>query len=1129
MLVTFISQCEKKARARSRRILDSFANRIGSNAWQTTITREGLKVVERQLRASATKNSAVCCHWHRSRARTDVLWIVGNRRKFDERGRVPVNRTAANLLKSEWENQWVHGASLQIAATLAALLHDIGKATVGFQAKLSPGQTPKWGDPLRHEWISLHLFVLLIGDCESDRDWLQRCVDLPRYFKTLDDMTDLMVWVEKAPCRIDISKLPPLAQIVAWLIVTHHRLPFFETQYWNSKERRRKRKDPEHLQDDVVQTLRSVRPVNGWVLNQKAWDQNVDSDAYRRLQGAIFQSSSWQKALSRWCRKALHHTPLLQAASELRSDPWFMHLARMCLILGDHTFSSLSKAESDREVQGEPAANQPLWANTAKDEHGRKVPKQALDQHLLGVTKKTARIARALPRLRDHLPALDAHQHSKFKQRTNAAAFNWQNKAYDLGVKHRDQANEQGFFGVNMASTGFGKTLGNGRIMYALADQDRGVRFTVAQGLRVLTVQTGEALRDRLHLSDDALAVLVGGSSQRASSDDRSETDFSLTEESGSESEEDFITEEIYPPDLADLEDLLPTVLSNPKSRKLVGTPIVSCTIDHMVLATENLRGGRHIGPMLRLLTSDLILDEIDDFDQWDLPAAARLVNFAGMLGSKVLVSSATLTPDHLAGLFQAYREGRKRWQLQTTSGTLGREPNIVCAWFDEDRVSAKTCAEDGAFEAAHHDFAKKRAARLLAKAPRRSAELIEFDLASARENQVLDWNGLATGLLSSAFKLHQRYHDSDGDRTASVGLIRFANIQPLIQTVLACYQLEDCLPQVQFHICCYHSQHLLAQRSAIEESLDRVLQRSGDHSLFSEPLIYQSIGESKRQHHVFVVAATAVAEVGRDHDYDWSIIDPSSMRSIIQLVGRVWRHRPSKTLCQPNVRILNKNIKAMIKGPGLGANQEPVFEKPGFEMKDGFLLASHRMSELLSEDVLANLNAVPRIVRNDPLQPAERLVDLEHSVMKAFFNSNEINFVNAFWHPMTANTLTAHAQRLTPFRDESQKQIEFVCQLLSQDNDQLAFYRARDRKKIGDLAPEVSELFRQESQLLEGSGVSPWINVRLSDALYRLSGKYDGANLNSLALKFATVVLNERPDSGSAQWFYHPHLGFWV
>ena len=41
MIVTFISQCEKNALKNTRRVLDSLANRIGDNTWQTIITQEG--------------------------------------------------------------------------------------------------------------------------------------------------------------------------------------------------------------------------------------------------------------------------------------------------------------------------------------------------------------------------------------------------------------------------------------------------------------------------------------------------------------------------------------------------------------------------------------------------------------------------------------------------------------------------------------------------------------------------------------------------------------------------------------------------------------------------------------------------------------------------------------------------------------------------------------------------------------------------------------------------------------------------------------------------------------------------------------------------------------------------------
>ncbi len=57
MLITFVSECEKKALLRTRRVLDAFANRIGDRTWQTIITQEGLIAVKNLLKKSATKKS----------------------------------------------------------------------------------------------------------------------------------------------------------------------------------------------------------------------------------------------------------------------------------------------------------------------------------------------------------------------------------------------------------------------------------------------------------------------------------------------------------------------------------------------------------------------------------------------------------------------------------------------------------------------------------------------------------------------------------------------------------------------------------------------------------------------------------------------------------------------------------------------------------------------------------------------------------------------------------------------------------------------------------------------------------------------------------------------------------------
>lgn len=101
MIVTFISQCKKNALKRTRRVLDAFANRIGDCAWQTVITEDGLIAVKKLLRQTATKNTAVACHWIRTRSRSELVWIVGSESQFNLSGNVPVNITQKELFTDE--------------------------------------------------------------------------------------------------------------------------------------------------------------------------------------------------------------------------------------------------------------------------------------------------------------------------------------------------------------------------------------------------------------------------------------------------------------------------------------------------------------------------------------------------------------------------------------------------------------------------------------------------------------------------------------------------------------------------------------------------------------------------------------------------------------------------------------------------------------------------------------------------------------------------------------------------------------------------------------------------------------------------------------------------------------------
>ncbi|WP_230460227.1 type I-F CRISPR-associated helicase Cas3f [Sansalvadorimonas verongulae] len=1113
MQVTFVSQCDKKALKKTRRVLDAFADRIGDNTWQTVITQEGLNAVRKLLRKSATKSTAVSCHWIRSRSHTELVWTVGRKQSFDHRGRVPVNRTRRVLTGAEWETGWTMATSIQILSALAALLHDLGKATQGFQKKLQKRGKPQ-ADPYRHEWLSLRLFEALIQGCSSDKEWLERFVNIKEFFNNEPD------WASKlhndSQQRSEgIFHLPSLARMVAWLIVTHHRLPFEDRHDFSKAEKLCKKS--RFLGADLDRFFKRLAPYNNWVYSQRSDDERQDTDNFWRFSAQATESGEWQKNIQRWSRKALNHPPFFQLPAE--NNPLLMHLSRLCLMVGDHNYSSLSADDKSR-VTGDPAMVGQLTANTCR-KTGE--PKQALDEHLIGVARFTGAFSRLLPRFVEELPRLESL--AALSRRTPIKRFQWQNQSWNLIKKHHKEARKQGFFGVNLASTGCGKTLGNARIMTALADPDKRPRFTIAMGLRVLTLQTGLALREKLKLDDTELAILVGGSAQRKLFELHQQE---IEQESqiaayGSESEEPLISEGVDYENCALDQKTLGTIIHDPKARDLLYAPIVSCTVDHIIGATETQRGGRHIVPMLRLLTSDLVLDEPDDFDQNDLPALTRLVHMAGMMGSHVLLSSATLTPDLVQGLFIAYQKGRAHWQANLGEKGTG----IYCAWFDEFSQVLQPCQNADTFGEVHTKFIRKRVKALDELPARRVGSILPTVLPKTPENENINNGALASIVINGAHRLHQAFHETCPvtGKTASVGLMRMANINPLFALAQAIYRSPQ--PEnTQIHLCCYHARQLLFLRNRLEQKLDRILDRNGGISLFEHQEISGPVRSSEKQHHIFIVLATAVAEVGRDHDYDWAIIEPSSMRSIIQLVGRVWRHRHEKVADKPNILILDNNVKALEGGTHFGMGRA-VFTQPGFESaaNDNHLLQTHTCSEgLITEQQLARIDAVPRISKPHRLEPTLRLADLEHAVMEDLVNHpSGANAVNAFWKPNGAMQATVHLQKVTPFRKQTTSEIEFVA---VPDEDQESGIRFRYGEKAWE-DPRGEESINSKIGYTEfvpqKAATLPWMVTDYEAALDKLSERLEDENPMMVAIRFASVRLDDQKD-----WCFHPWFGFW-
>ena len=1105
MNVMLISQCHQNALKHTRRILDQFAERRGERTWQTAITSQGLDTLRRLLKSSARKNTAVACHWIRSKNHTELLWIVGNQAAFNHQGAVPTNITQRDVLKARYENDWHHLPAIRLLVSLAALFHDLGKANATFLAKIKPGNPKSKPDPLRHEWVSLRLLQAWVGD-DDDQTWLQRLAELTASSEKawLDRLVKDGVDSKTAP---PFKSLPPLAQSVAWLMVAHHRLPVNPNQAEQSNSAKLGKQPSLVTHNWCGSRLETAHLKPKQV---KVWESAINN-CWQFKAALPVVSRAWRARATKAAQKALSDPDLL--TTDWLNNPYVLHLARLALMMADHHYSSLRNPR--QRVKGDP--DYKVHANTFWDrDTGQRIYNQFLDEHLVGVERQAASIVHDLPGLRDRLPGIARHR--GFQRRVSKRRFAWQDKAYDLAGSLRQASQEHGFFGVNLASTGCGKTLGNGRIMYALADPQLGARFTLALGLRVLTLQTGDAYRERLGLGPDDLAVLVGGAAVRQLHEQhqqklaQQEGQPPNWETMGSES-----AEELLPADNSVFyEASLPGgplsgwLRKNPRAHRLLYAPILACTIDHLMPACESLRGGRQIAPMLRLLSADLVFDEPDDFDQQDLHALARLVHWSAMLGCRVLLSSATMPPALVQGLFQAYLAGRRLYQQNR--GLPGLSLNVCCAWFDEFKHDAGQHGDGASFAAQHQEWVKKRVANLDKKdRPRRQVRIVGF---SPREEGEEPAAIMARTIWEKALQLHQdnRETDSVTGKRVSFGLVRMANIRPLVQVTRELASMEVARG-LRLHFCCYHSQHPLLVRSALEARLDRLLNRKEPNKIFSDPELRAALDRWDEDDHIFLVLATPVAEVGRDHDFDWAIVEPSSMRSIIQLAGRVRRHRP-EPWDRNNMILLETNFRGLQPG-----EQRHVFNRPGFE-SEHFPLASHVLSTLLRPEQYQPLNAAPRICQPSQLDPRHNLADLEHEYLTALMLGDEkmrIATVDLFWRERAH--LSGNLQTRFRFRADRGPRDTYAFVMQEEGAEPVFSFLSDD----GVAVPRQGTL--EPVQLELAIGVSLWGEIDYATLISDLAEKKELSE-EKCSKRFCTLELyREDAEQG---WFHHPALGLW-
>ncbi len=1040
MMVIFVSQSDKKAKLTVRRILDSFANRIGTDTWRTVITAEGLQTVKAILKQHATKNMAVACHWLRSRHRDELLWIVGARGRFNEVGEVPINTTSKDTMHQDWENNWQMMPAMKAVTSVAALFHDIGKANDDFQRMLRTNGKDK--DIYRHEWISCQILQALVdisGNPNDDDGWLEM-------LETGEFPEDQIISVVQKQLNKKLHPLPILATVICWLILSHHRLPRFPMDQKTGW-------DTEKL---TYQDILTVIDASWGYIKQDDAESNV-SFQY----GLLSDVKAWREQVSVWSRELSAQKENAVRVLKGQGGRAFLSGCRISLMLADYY---VSNQDAEQKWEG----NCQVFANTDRK---RKALKQKLDEHLLRVRRHAVKILRQLPRLAKQM---DRAQDIRSLKHRSPKPFEWQDKAVRMIKDYRERLDRHGqqnpgWFIVNMASTGCGKTFANAKIMQAVAGDGQSLRYTLALGLRSLTLQTGDEYRNRIKLGQDELAVIIGSAAVQELHD--------LDEE---DRENIFDDDVWYTPDKNDtFLDIILNGSQSAKNKALLYKPVLVTTIDHMMPAVEATRGGRYMLPFLRMMSSDLVIDEIDDFSITDLHAIARLVHLAGMMGRNVILSSATIPPDLALGFYMAYQSGWKCYQ-----SFFATKRSLACAWCDEFKTQIEPSSDVDAgtlmqaYILAHDRFINKRCEQLTRQIVQRKAEIIHWNPEENKEEPQQLWE---QKIMDAVVRMHDLNHfvDKASGKLVSIGMVRIANITPCVDVakfLLSAPWPEEYEPRIMM----YHSREVLLMRHKQERYLDRVLKRKGEppeeHTVQDE-IMRRHIDRAAGKNVIFIAVVSPVEEVGRDHDFDWAVVEPSSYRSFIQLAGRIRRHRPlALDIDHTNVAILEYNLKGII------GKSKAAFFWPGFEDGRRYRLITHDLKELVDEDSLsAGIDARPRIRKPNDLHPDRRLSDLEHKVMEDFRNmdihgpAGLPGWLNESWW------MTGCMQQLHPFRSGNEDKKLFVCP----KDDTLTFY---------EQMPDGAFLERKEMYRIsvEDDKDSPylWLHRDYAEALTELIGE---------------------------------------
>lgn len=947
----------KKSYNKSQRIIAKYLPQVGRTTFAGSISQEGAEDLYKELKMASSRYISISCMQMKDKHTSELLWIIGNKDNFDPETGVYAMRTRSKIKETlrAYSDKEKYFSSL---IKVAALLHDIGKSNQDFQNKLINVIEEKRGNNkskrqyelFRHDIVSAIIWHRVIIKIEDDNYNLfdNKESKLNKYFSDVHSEISLII-SQSSYTNIESIFIQDIQQIyykidllgrinqpvkkslfnkttvdevkkyytqeltltsILWLVLTHHRLIGVK-----------------HETDESIN-------------NYNVYNFNKDNQLYCNLSDNInftekdnlekirtnftfnhnlpYQNKSWEQQLNNSLSECLFQNNfknewLTSLDDKISFLSLLTHYCRPFLIISDYLASVVKNKKDEALKYNNYIKNNNVvpinFANLDSDDFG-----DTLDSHLISVKNSSRLFTNLRHETISNATEFFSHLHNYQTKKLNSEIeskiinkFSWQNEAFNF-IKKNSKNTNAGFC-VVISETGSGKTIGGAKIMKALQKDE--MRYTLALGLRTLTLQSGESYRKSLGLTNKEIAVVIGSEinkklfniNQKITGSDTVDNDDSqyvinYNSDADSSWKEKLSTKH----DLHSVNGLFEN-----NYHKLIDAPIVVCTIDQIINIT-NLNKPSKIKLLPRIFSSDLLLDEIDSYSPPDLVHVGKLIYLYGLYGRKVTIMSATVSPIIIEELFNAYQKGIATFNYLNDKDlkiNLFLISNLIKPYFsiiDKDKNINRITKDfiDDFIIQQNKTPSKNKLNNIIP---------IDYD----------DWKD---PIHKESISLHNKWKTPfiiDGNTyNVSVGFIKFNSVAQareyahyLFTAPKENLNLSDTFA---LSCLCYHSKFSPIELNNIEQELNKLVNRKDDESpdlinKLKELINKNFNNKNKTNDLMIVISTTSILEVGRDHDYDWNILEPTSNKSFIQTAGRVLRHRGNEC-AESRISVLNKMIK---------------------------------------------------------------------------------------------------------------------------------------------------------------------------------------------------------------------------